>query len=252
MASMQRSSLPFLPAAACVALLGGQLFVPLLPSSRSINANALKEQAPGQQPGSPGFGFALAALGTSSLMLVAVTRRQRAAPRMSRTAFDPSTMPGATEPMGFFDPLGFTKGKDEANFRKLRVAETKHGRVAMMASIGTVLSHSVKLPGFEKVPAGLSAVTSGGLEGFLALVLFSGFMEIFVWKDDVTKEPGDFGDPSEFGKSMQIDRAYELNNGRMAMIAVLGQFAGELVSGKDAVEQFRVLFPLLFLGYPPM
>merc|ERR1719222_1659892 len=45
---------------------------------------------------------------------------------------------GAMAPVGFFDPLGFTSVGDEKGFRKLRASELKHGRVAMMASIGLV------------------------------------------------------------------------------------------------------------------
>ena len=44
--------------------------------------------------------------------------------------FQPSEQFGATEPLGFFDPLGFTAVGDEKGFRKLRVSEIKHGRVA--------------------------------------------------------------------------------------------------------------------------
>ena len=33
-------------------------------------------------------------------------------------------------------------------------------------------------------------------------------------------------------------RMNELNNGRMAMISVLGIFAAEMATGKDAIQQF--------------
>ena len=52
------------------------------------------------------------------------------------TAFDPSRELGAMEPMGFFDPAGFAKDKDEAGFKKLRSAELRHGRAAMMGALG--------------------------------------------------------------------------------------------------------------------
>ena len=53
--------------------------------------------------------------------------------------------------------LGFSKGY-EANFRNLRAAEIKHGRVSMMAAVGAVAQHYVKIPGFENVPAGMGVV----------------------------------------------------------------------------------------------
>merc|ERR1712146_253855 len=66
-------------------------------------------------------------------------------------------MGGAMAPLGFFDPAGFSKVGDEEGFRNLRPAELKHGRVAMMAALGFVAQQYVKLPGFEKVPAGVGA-----------------------------------------------------------------------------------------------
>merc|ERR1719359_2484842 len=86
-------------------------------------------------------------------------------------AFDPAKEPGVTAPLGFFDPAGFCKEGDEAGFRKLRSAEIKHGRVAMMAAVGAVAQHYFKFPGFADVPSGLKAVTVGpGIAGFGALV----------------------------------------------------------------------------------
>merc|ERR1719436_2099962 len=82
-------------------------------------------------------------------------------------------------PLGFFDPLGFTKVGDEAGFRKLRAAELKHGRVAMMASVGLLGQHFVKLPGFEKAPSGLAVLgTAEGVVGIWALLLPIGFLEL--------------------------------------------------------------------------
>ena len=40
---------------------------------------------------------------------------------------------GVQPPVGFWDPLGFTKTDDAASFRRRRYVELKHGRVAMFA-----------------------------------------------------------------------------------------------------------------------
>merc|ERR1719437_380495 len=78
-------------------------------------------------------------------------------------------------PLGYFDPLGFTKTGDEEGFRKMREAELKHGRVAMMASVGLVGQHFIKFPFFEKTPAGLGAMYSGeGVLGFFGHFILSG------------------------------------------------------------------------------
>merc|ERR1719420_1294711 len=152
--------------------------------------------------------------------------------------FSPSQEVGAMAPLGFFDPLGFSKEGDEAGFRNLRTAELKHGRVAMMAAVGAVAQHYVKFPGFEKVPAGLAAVTTPpGSYGLIALLLLSGVMELAVWTQDPKKEVGDFGDPVGLGMYDLDMRNRELNNGRMAMFAALGIISADLLTGKDGMQQ---------------
>jgi len=158
--------------------------------------------------------------------------------------FAPSEMPGVSSPLGFFDPLNFSKVGDEQGFRKLRSAEIKHGRVAMMAAVGAVVQHYIQLPGFENVPKGIFAATSGnGLFGFAALFVLSGVLELFVWKDDDAKPAesiGDYGNPVSFGVPLGDSpemRTRELNNGRAAMFAAIGIIVAELLTGKDGVQQ---------------
>merc|ERR1711879_747605 len=95
-----------------------------------------------------------------------------------------SEQAGVTAPLGFFDPLGFSQGMtitytdDPTGFKFLRSAELKNGRVAMMASVGLLAQHFIKFPGFEKVPAGIGALsTSQGATGFASLVILIGFLE---------------------------------------------------------------------------
>merc|ERR1712232_1376836 len=154
--------------------------------------------------------------------------------------FDPSKQLGAMEPLGFFDPLNFSKVGDEKGFRQLRAAELKHGRVAMMASVGLLGQHFIKFPGFENTPAGFAAVLTGaGTLGFFGLAVSCSILEL-AWREDPSKEPGNFGDP--FGVNMHNTemRNKEISNGRFAMICVLAIFAAELATGKDAIQQFGV------------
>jgi len=151
--------------------------------------------------------------------------------------FNPAEQVGSVMPLGFFDPLGFSKVGDEKGFNQLRAAEIKHGRVAMMASIGALGQHFIRFPGFEKAHGTFGVMVTGeGVLGFVVLFVASGVLEL-AWKDDRNKEPGNFGDP--FGVNMYNEemRNKEINNGRMAMFSVLGIFAAELATGKDAVEQ---------------
>jgi len=161
--------------------------------------------------------------------------------------FDPAKALGVTAPLGYFDPLGFSKVGDYAGFHKLRSAELKHGRVAMLAATGTVFAHYVKFPGFEKTPAGLGALGDPAFAiGFLFIFPLAGFLEIVYWKDDLSKEPGNFGDPARWastglggmGSYSEDMRTKEINNGRMAMLSILGIVLAELVTRKDGVQQF--------------
>jgi len=161
--------------------------------------------------------------------------------------FNPAEQLGVSQPLGYFDPLGFSKVGDEEGFHKLRCAELKHGRVAMLAAVGTVFQHFVKLPGFDKTPAGLAALKDGaGVLGFIFLLPVVGILESIYWKDNLSKEPGNFGDPARWastglmGQGSYSDemRNKELNNGRMAMFSILGIMVAELTTGKDGVQQF--------------
>jgi len=153
-------------------------------------------------------------------------------------AFNAATEVGAVAPLGYFDPLGFCKVEDEQSFRSLRTAELKHGRVAMMASIGALGQHFLRFPGFEGPKGTFGALLSGeGVLGFVVLFVASGICEL-AWRESPEKEPGNFGDPLRFNMFTVDMRNKELNNGRMAMISMLGIFAAEVVSGKDAIQQF--------------
>merc|ERR1711976_186739 len=51
-------------------------------------------------------------------------------------AINPEDLAGVTEPLGFWDPAGFSKEGDIAAYRR---AELKHGRVCMQAFLGIVV-----------------------------------------------------------------------------------------------------------------
>ena len=56
--------------------------------------------------------------------------------------FDVRSMPGVTAPLGFFDPMGFSEGASEGKIKFYRECEIKHGRVAMLASLGFVVGEA--------------------------------------------------------------------------------------------------------------
>lgn len=161
--------------------------------------------------------------------------------------FNPAKQPGVTEPLGYFDPLGFCKIGDRETFYQYRCAEIKHGRVAMMAALGAVVQPWWQFFFFWDVPKGVDAAwTPPGSYGFGFLLFFSGALELIFWAQKPFKEPGDFGDPLGFGIYDKDMRNRELNNGRAAMFAAIGIIAANLYTGKDAMEQLGIVVPRNF------
>jgi hypothetical protein len=73
--------------------------------------------------------------------------------------------PGATAPVGYWDPLGLTSDKDQEQFDKARVGEIKNGRAAMLGVIGYVVPEIYRFPGelapglkFADIPNGIAAI----------------------------------------------------------------------------------------------
>merc|ERR1711981_178546 len=76
---------------------------------------------------------------------------------------------GVQDPVGFWDPAGFTADGNTDAFTRRRVTELKHGRVSMLATMGYITPEITgKLPGylspsaglkFADVPNGLAAIS---------------------------------------------------------------------------------------------
>lgn len=49
---------------------------------------------------------------------------------------------GAQMPLGYWDPLGICADDNKANFDRLRYVELKHGRVAMLAVVGYLVTYA--------------------------------------------------------------------------------------------------------------
>lgn len=154
---------------------------------------------------------------------------QQSATRTSLQAFEDEI--GAQEPLGFWDPLNFVYEQDQARFDRLRYVELKHGRISMLAVLGHLVTTSgYRLPGaidkagteFASIKTGIAGLSQIPTNGLAQIVLFIGFLELFVMKD-VNGEAefmGDFRNGfapgwknlSEAEKTQK--RAIELNNGR--------------------------------------
>ena len=99
-------------------------------------------------------------------------------PKVSRSLSMKIDMPGATAPLGFFDPLGFTKGANAATLSKYREAEIKHGRVAMLAVFGILTAEKFH-PLYDGKLSGnpLEAWANVPQLAKLQIFLFCGFLE---------------------------------------------------------------------------
>ena len=139
---------------------------------------------------------------------------------------------GVQEPVGFWDPAGFTADGS---------TELKHGRISMLATMGYITPEITgKFPGylspsaglkFADVPNGLAAISKVPAAGWGQILAYMAFCEVS--QDQSAGTPaaaGDFGfkvltssDPAEKTKKLSA----ELANGRLAMMAIIGMFFQE-------------------------
>ncbi len=156
---------------------------------------------------------------------------------------------GVQPPLGLFDPLGLLDDADQERFDRLRYVEVKHGRIAQLAFLGNIITRAgVHLPGnidtagtsFDSIPDGWAAINAIPQAGLLQIVAFVGTLELFVMKDITGGEfPGDFRNGAlDFGwdtfdeETKLSKRGIELNNGRAAMMGILGLMVHEQLGGE--------------------
>merc|ERR1719189_423634 len=150
---------------------------------------------------------------------------------------------GVQPPVGFWDPLGLAADGDTENFTRRRETEIKHGRISMLATMGYITPELVgKLPGmlspskglaFSEIPNGLGAISKVPALGWGQIVAYCAACEISGMSNR-SDAPGDFGwkvltssDPQEKNKKL----ASELANGRLAMMAIIGLFFQDGLTG---------------------
>merc|ERR1719210_3279808 len=157
---------------------------------------------------------------------------------------------GDQAPLGLWDPLGFSKDGNVEKFKRRREVELKHGRVSMFATIGYIVPEYFKFPGylspstglkFADVPNGLKALSVVPTAGIAQFFAFIGFIELVYNKP--YGEPGNYGkglfglgslgfsatvaDPQVRDKKLSA----EISNGRLAMMAIIGMFFQDGLTG---------------------
>merc|ERR1712166_305940 len=169
-------------------------------------------------------------------------------------------LPGSLDPAPDFDPFGFAENTDLEQMKAYREAETTHGRVAMLAVIGFLVTEGPVSfhPLFETAsrdigPAirHLDEVRASTPFFFEVLALIIGGAELLRslkgWETPGNSDnlalredyyPGDIGfdpfglKPDNF-EEFSIMSTKELQQGRVAMLAIAGIVAQELVNGKE-------------------
>jgi len=172
-------------------------------------------------------------------------------------------LPGSVQPLGEFDPLGFTKDLPVQEIKRYREAEVTHGRVSMLAVVGylvaekfhplfggavtgpanTHLTQVQEVAPFFFAWLSMSIATAElgrsliGWESPIDAIKNNQKVEGKTWLSKLNDAyyPGDIGfdplglkpsDPDEFA-TMQTK---ELQNGRLAMIAAMGMIVQEQVT----------------------
>jgi len=159
---------------------------------------------------------------------------------------------GDQEPLGFWDPVGFAADQNLENFKRRRETELKHGRVSMFATIGYIVPEYFRFDAecspsmglkFADVPNGLKALSVVPAAGWAQIVAFVGFLEVAVNKP--TGEPGNYGKGflglGNVGLNVAIQEndsrikklGAELANGRLAMVAIIGMFFQDGLTGSS-------------------
>uniref|UniRef100_A0A6S8UZ87 Plastid light harvesting protein n=2 Tax=Chaetoceros debilis TaxID=122233 RepID=A0A6S8UZ87_9STRA len=158
---------------------------------------------------------------------------------------------GAVAPLGYFDPLGYIS--DEETFTRYRAVERKHGRIAMMAMLGTFvhnngwtfdgyLSPSTGLK-FSDIDSGINGLFQVPAAGLAQIILFCGFVELTWWpasdlSGDYGVRLGTLNDWEEQPSKYYRQKNAELNNGRAAMMGIMGNMVAEVLTGQTMYEQY--------------
>lgn len=172
----------------------------------------------------------------------------RSSSYLASTSIGPNTAyanePGVLAPLGLFDPCSLLDGADKERFDHLRNVELKHGRVAMLGVVGYLVTYAgIRLPGLEDVPCGFAAWKALPDEVVGQMGMSWILMEMANRDHKGTGEfPGDFRNGLlDFGWDNQTDkwkmrkRTIEINNGRAAMMGILGLMVHESLGNIGAI-----------------
>jgi len=163
------------------------------------------------------------------------------------------------------DFFGFCNGLDTKTLKRYQEAELTHGRVSMLAALGFLVGEQVEgssflfdaqvtgpaINHFQQVPGLFWGLLGSFIFVTESLRVQKGWQDpfvadkLFLLNDDHVAGEYDFdplglsnGKDAEWLKDMKLK---EVNNGRVAMIAISGMVAQELVNGLNIIPADEVL-----------
>ena len=202
--------------AACAA--PAMAFVPAGQTLRGSSSGP-EPMARAQTPSSTGI-YASAGLATAAAVAGATALARPVQRRVERKVV------GVCLPLtDKFDPLDL--GNTDAKMERYSAVEIKHGRVSMIAVVGYIMPEIFRFPGCEDFKHGLSALESIPFEGWVQLLALVGAHEVLVKPREGGLNSQDFGLGTELldgidDEELERKQTSERNNGRLAMIAILG------------------------------
>jgi len=145
---------------------------------------------------------------------------------------------GATKPLGYFDPLEFSKGVSDSDIVRFRESELKHGRVGMVSALTIPLierfDHIPAIHQFEHLHSSVQLGIVFSIMAAEVTFMKNGWKDPFASSDNYFQLRDDY-QPGDLGLCLPVDDDMlnkELNNGRLAMIASAGMIAQEFVTGQ--------------------
>jgi len=200
------------------------------------------------------FTLIIAILTCSTLSFIQVNHRHASKPRVLTLNMGFENAIGAQPPLGLWDPLGLLKDASQERFDRLRYVETKHGRIAMLAILGhLVTTAGYRLPGeiafgvpFSSIKSGLAAFETIPAAGTAQLFVFIGLLELGFGARQEEIEEAQLKASGWDGETIDRKIAIELNNGRAAMMGIFALVIHEKLDNNPYIINSLLGYPVPF------
>lgn len=186
---------------------------------------------------------AVALMGISTIGLaVGMTRASGRAKKQAGSSVERQVIGVCLPLTEKWDPLNL--GSNDTNMDRYTTAEIKHGRISMLACVGYVMPEVFRFPGCEGFENGLGAFSSIPTEGWIQLVAFVSAHEVLIKPRAGGIGPSDFGFGTEVlegisEEELERRQTSERNNGRLAMVAIIGLMVQDNMFGKCPIALIK-------------